>query len=46
MIHIRFTGPEQRQIKSRCALEGKSMQQYIRALVLKDLEKQERKGKQ
>ena len=39
MLHIRFTDIEQRQIKAHCALKGKSMQEYIRGLVLKDIVK-------
>ena len=43
MVHIRFTEPERRKMKAVCALEGISMQEYIRALVLQDLKR--RKGK-
>jgi len=39
MVHIRFTETERREMKSICALEGKSMQEYVRELVLKDLAK-------
>ena len=45
MLLVRFTEAERRRLKANTALEGLSMQQYIRALVLKDLEKQERKRK-
>jgi len=43
MLLIRFTEEERREIKAHCALQGLSMQEYIRALVMKDLAK--KKGK-
>lgn len=39
LIHIRFTEAEQRQLKAISALEGKSIQEYVHGLVLKDIEK-------
>ncbi|MFH1372506.1 MAG: hypothetical protein ABII79_01745 [bacterium] len=41
---VRFTEDERRKLKAHCALQGVSMQEYVRMLVLQDLEKQ-RKGK-
>jgi len=38
MVHVRFTEPERRKMKAICALQGITMQEYIRALVLADLE--------
>jgi len=45
MVHVRFTETERRKMKAICALRGTSMQEYIRALVLKGLEKQKGKTK-
>ena len=39
MVHIRFTDAERRRLKAVSALEGASMQEYIRQLVIKRLEK-------
>lgn len=39
MVHIRFTEDERKQLKAISALEGKSIQEYVRALVIKDIDK-------
>ncbi len=45
MVHVRFTEPERRKMKAICALQGITMQEYIRALVLTDLEVKKVKAK-
>ncbi len=45
MLHIRFTESERRRIKAHCALQGVSMQEYVRALVLGRLAKAEKRTK-
>ena len=45
MVHVRFTEGERRQIKAMCALQGVSMQEYIRALILKDIKRKEKRAK-
>lgn len=45
MVHIRFTEAERRKLKAISALEGVSMQEYIRQHVLKRLEKRASKVK-
>ncbi len=45
MVHVRFTEPERRKMKAICALDGISMQEYIRALILKDLQKKKGRDK-
>lgn len=37
MIHVRFAEEERRRLKAHCALNGVSMQEYIREIVLKKL---------
>jgi len=39
MVHIRFTDDERKQLKAISALDGKSIQEYVRALVLKNIDK-------
>jgi predicted DNA binding CopG/RHH family protein len=43
MVHVRFTEEERRQLKAHCALQGMSMQEYIRAVVLKKLVRQKKR---
>lgn len=43
MVHVRFTEPERRKMKAICALEGISMQEYIRQIVIEDIKKKGRK---
>jgi len=39
MVHIRFTDDERKQLKAISALDGKSIQEYVRDLVIKDIDK-------
>jgi len=39
MVHIRFTDDERKQLKAISALKGKSIQEYVHTLVIKDIEK-------
>ena len=43
MVHVRLTEVERRRMKALCALEGMSMQEYIRTLVLEDLKRKRKK---
>jgi hypothetical protein len=45
MVHVRFTEKERRILKAHCALEGITMQEYIRAVVLKKLPDMGKGGK-
>ena len=39
MVHIRFTEAERRKLKALCALKGLSMQEYIRDIILLEMNK-------
>ena len=45
MVHVRFTEDERRKLKAHCALEGITMQEFIRAASLEILAKTKRKGR-